>query len=61
MREQLQALTPPLKGVMITDVDPESSATRKGLVQGMILLSLNGQPTPCQPIGKVIVSSWNPA
>jgi hypothetical protein len=22
---------------------------------------LNGQPTPCQPIGKVIVSSWNPA
>jgi serine protease Do len=46
LRERLQELTPPLKGVMIKDVDPDSNVARKGLVEGMILLNLNGQPTP---------------
>jgi S1-C subfamily serine protease len=31
---------------MVTDVDPSSSAATKGLVEGMVLIDLNGQATP---------------
>jgi S1-C subfamily serine protease len=44
-RERLLELDPPVKGVMITDVDPTSSAATKGLVEGLVLLDLNGQAT----------------
>ena len=39
-------MDPPVKGILITDVDPSSAAAAKGLAAGLILLEINNAPTP---------------
>ena len=46
LRERLKEMDPPVKGVLITDVDPASEAANKGVGEGMIVMDLNGRPTP---------------
>jgi serine protease Do len=46
LRQRLAEQDPPLKGVLVTDVDPNSSASAKGLEEGQVLLDVNRQPTP---------------
>ncbi len=46
LRQRLAEQDPPLKGVLVTDVDPNSSAAGKGLEEGQVLLDVNRQPTP---------------
>lgn len=44
MKEQMGEKSK-VKGLLVTEVDPESSAARRGLAEGMVLLEMNGMPT----------------
>lgn len=46
LRDRLSKMDPPVKGILITDVDPSSAAAAKGLAAGLILLEINNTPTP---------------
>lgn len=46
LRQRLAEREPPVKGVLVTDVEAGSSAASKGLEEGQVLLDVNRQPTP---------------